>query len=211
MSRLTACAGVLCFFAATPAGLFAQFNLGADGFSPYAPYGQSAADQRARRARREQAVAKAGPIARDFVETQGDQAVAAIFACSKAAAVKLAEFYASGGLGKLPRPDALLRVIAEPGNGDDVCLWAIRHASELEDTDSFEAYVQNPLEYALGLKQLMAGAAEARARRLKALAAGPPAAAAPQITQQEVILVCCGCLILIALWLWRRRQRQQGL
>ena len=114
------------------------------------------------RARREKAVAKAGPISRDFVETEGDEAVAAIFACSKPVAGQLAEFYATGGLGRMPRPGDLLRAIALPGNGDDVARWAIRQASELEDTDSFEAYVQSPLEYTCGLKQLAAGAAEAR-------------------------------------------------
>ena len=164
------------------------------------------------RARREQAVAKAGPIARDFVETQGDEAVAAIFACSKPVAEKLAEFHATGGLGKLPRPDDLLRAIAQPGNGDDVALWAIRHANVLEDTDGFEAYVRARWSTRCGLKQLAAGAAEARARRLNGLAGGPPqATAAPQITQQELILVSCGCLVLVALWIWRRRQRQMGL
>ena len=212
MSHLTACAGLLCFFAGTPAGLLADFNRGACRLGLNAAYDQWAADPRARRARREQAVAKAGPVARDFVETDGDEAVAAIFACSNEAATKLAEFYASGGLNNLPRPNALLRAIAEPGNGDDVALWAIRHASELEDTDAFDAYVQSPLEYTLGLKQLAAGAAEARAHRLNALAAGlPPTPATPAVNQQELILVCCGCLVLIALCVWRWRQRQRGL
>jgi hypothetical protein len=212
MIRLTACAGVLCIIAAAPTRLPAQFRAGAGGFNLNAPYDQWPADPRARRARREQAVAKAGPIARDFVEREGDEAVAAIFACSRAVAVKLAAFYASGGLDKLPRPDALLYAIALPGNGDDVAVWAMRHASELEDPDCFEAYVQSPLEYTCGLKQLAAGAAEARARRLGTLAAGQPqATAAPPITQQEVILVGCGCLILVSLWIWRRRQQQMAL
>ncbi len=212
MSRLTVCAGVLCIVAAAPARLPGQSNPGAGRVGLNAPYDQWRADPRARRARREQAVAKAGLIARDFVETEGDEAVAAIFACSKPVAKQLAEFYATGGLGRLPRPGDLLCAIALPGNGDDVALWAIRHADLLEDTDCFKAYVESPLEYTCGLKQLAAGAAEARARRLNGLAGGPPqATAAPQITQQELILVSCGCLVLVALWIWRRRQRQMGL
>ena len=124
---------------------------------------------------------KVGPAGRDFVEAHGEEAVAAVSRCSKDVAVKLAEFHAGGGLDKLPRPDDLPRAIARPGNGDDVCLWAIKHHEELEDADGFEAYVEDPLEYALGLKKLAAGAAEARARRQAALAAPPrpPPGAAP--------------------------------
>lgn len=123
-------------------------------------------DPRVRRANREKAVALTGPIARDFVETYGDEAVAAIFAVSKATAVKLAEFHASSELGKLPRPRDLLRIIANPRYRDDVALWAIQHGSELTDTDSFDAYLARPLEYAMGLRQLQTGAASVRANRL---------------------------------------------
>lgn len=156
-----------------------------------------------------------GRCGRDFVEAHGEEAVAAVSRCSKDVAVKLAEFHAGGGLDKLPRPDDLPRAIARPGNGDDVCLWAIKHHEELEDADGFEAYVEDPLEYALGLKKLAAGAAEARARRQAALAAppaaAPPAPPLPRVTEQEAILVGAGILVLIALVIWRRRQRQQGL
>ena len=163
MIRWITLGSVLCFLmAASPADLFAQFNPYGNRSNPYGPD----ADPRVRRAYREKAVATVGPNARDFVETQGDEAVAAIFACSRPVAVKLAEFHASGEMGKLPRPRDLLRVIAQPRHGDDVALWAIHHAGELTDTDSFDAYLISPLDYALGLKQLAAGAAEARARRL---------------------------------------------
>ena len=215
MIRLTMWASALCvLITMPPIRLFAQVNPAAGRVAPADAW---STDPRARRARREQAVAQVGPAARDFVETQGDEAVAAIFACSKSVAGKLAEFHASGGLGKLPRPNNLLRAIGRPSNGDDVALWAIQHASALEDPDSFDAFVQNPLEYALGLKQLEDGAAEMRARRMNAAAASPavpPAVplALPQVSQQELILVGAGCLILVALWLWRRKQlRQQGL
>ena len=126
--------------AASPADLFGQFNPYGNRSNPYAP----GADPRVRRAYREQAVAVVGPIARDFVETHGEEAVAAIFACSRPVAVKLAEFHASGELGKLPRPRDLLRVIAQPRHGDDVALWAIHHARELTDMDSFDAYLHQP-------------------------------------------------------------------
>ncbi|HVS39336.1 MAG TPA: hypothetical protein VMS17_27510 [Gemmataceae bacterium] len=212
MNRLTIGVGLVWVFAAAPAGLFAQFNAGAGGLGASARPNLSAADPRARRAWREQAVARAGPAARDFVEAMGDDAVAAVFACSPPAAAKLAEFYASGGLGRLPRPADLLRAVAQPGAGDDVCLWAMQHAGELEDADAFEAYVESPLEYALGLKPLAAGAAEARARRLNPVAAAPPAAPAalalPPVSTNELILLGCGVLILIALWVYRRRQKQ---
>ena len=167
MIRRVTWGSVLCLLvAASPADLFAQFNPYGNWSNPYG----SGADPRVRRAYREQAVAKVGPIARDFVETQGDEAVAAIFACSRPVAVRLAEFHASGEMGKLLRPRDLLRVIAQPRHGDDVALWAIAHAGELADTDSFDAYLLSPLDYALGLKQLATGAADARARRLNQVA-----------------------------------------
>ena len=107
MIRWIAFGSVLCLImAASPAGLFAQANPYGNISNPYRP----GADPRVRRAYREKAVAAVGgPHARDFVETHGDEAVAAIFACSKPVALKLAEFHASGELGKLPRPRDLLR------------------------------------------------------------------------------------------------------
>src|SRR5581483_7178490 len=158
MMRWMTLGGVLCFvMAAPPDNLFAQFNpYGNNRYNPYA----ASADPRLRRAWREQAVAEVGPVARDFVETMGDDAVAAIFSCSRPVAVMLAEFYASGGMGKLPRPHGLLLVIAQPRHGDDVVVFAIHHAAELADVDSFDAFLISPLDYAMGLKKLAAGAAE---------------------------------------------------
>src|SRR5579871_53297 len=99
MIRWFTCGGLLCLLmAAEPAELFGQ--LGPHGDNPYA----LGIDPRVRRAWRERAVAIIGPRARDFVETQGDEAVAALFACSRPVAVKLVEFHNSGGLDKLPRP-----------------------------------------------------------------------------------------------------------
>ncbi len=137
----------------------------------YSPHFDATADPRVRRANRERAVAVVGPCAREFVEALGDDAVAALFACSKPVAVKLAKFHDSGELGKLSKPRDLLYVIAQPRHGDDVALWAIQHAGELNDLDCFDAFLLNPLEYALNLKQLAAGANEVRASRLTAAAA----------------------------------------
>jgi len=194
---------VLCFLmAASPADLFAQFNPYGNRFNPYGPE----ADPRVRRAYREKAVAIVGANGRDFVETQGDEAVAAIFACSRPVAERLAEFHASGEMGKLPRPRDLLRVVAQPRHGDDVALWAIHHAGEIADTDSFDAYLLSPLDYALGLKQLETGAAESRARRLNQAAIAAPPATALSDDQKLAIGGGIGFLVIAVLLLRRRKQ-----
>jgi hypothetical protein len=205
MIRLHTLMSVLCVaVAASPANLFAQFGNSAPG-----------ADPRGRRALREQAVANVGPIARDFVETQGDEAVAALFACSKPVAVKLAQFHASGGLGRLPRSRDLLLTIAHPGCGDDVALWAIGHAAELADRDSFDAFLMSPLEYAMGLKPLAAGAADMRVRRLQQAAMPTrPVPAAPlangweQMAPETKLCITGGVFLIgvAAITMWRRRQ-----
>jgi hypothetical protein len=202
MIRWITLGSVMCFLVAAPADLFGQFNPYGNRFDPYAP----GADPRMRRANRERAVATVGPIARDFVETLGDEAVAAIFACSRPVAVKLAEFHSSGEIGKLPRPRDLLFVIAEPGHGDDVALWAIHHAGELADVDSFDAYLISPLEYALGLKQLETGAAEVRARHRNQAAMATTPWAALSADQRLAIAGGAGLLIMVGLLLWRRRK-----
>jgi len=175
-------------------------------FNPYAPPVQVDNDPRTRRALRERAVAYAGPSSREFVETQGDAAVAALFACSQPAAGKLVEFHNSGGLAKLPKPGDLLRVIAQPGNGDDVLLYAIQHANELSDVDCFDAYLLNPLEYAYALRPLGEGAAEARARRLSAHAATIPW----RVTLDGRAIALGGGILAIVLFLWWRRRRQMA-
>jgi hypothetical protein len=194
---------VLCVVAATPAELFAQFGKGAPG-----------ADPRTRRAWREQAVASVGPNAREFVETHGDEAVAALFACSRPVAAKLAQFHASGDLGRLPRPRDLLLAIARPGCGDDVTVWAIDHAAELADRDSFDAYLFNPLEYAMGLKALAAGAAEMRARRLQQAAmpvqpeARPFASGWEELAPETKLCITVGVILIgiAAIVMWKRRR-----
>jgi hypothetical protein len=199
MKRWMTLGGVLCFvMAAPPDNLFAQFNpYGNNRYDPYA----ASADPRLRRAWREQAVAEVGPVARDFVETMGDDAVAAIFACSRPVAVMLAEYFNSGGMGKLPRPRGLLWVIGQPRHGDDVAVWAIHHAAELADVDSFDAYLISPLDYAMELKPLAAGAAEVRERRNQAATAGATTA-----KERMVIAGGAGILIIVGLLLWRRKR-----
>lgn len=187
-------ANVLLFLPAT--GALGQFN-------PYAPPVQVNPDPRMRRALRERAVAYAGEGSREFVETQGDAAVAAIFACSQGGARKLVEFNNSGKLAKLPRPADLLRVIAQPGNGDDVGVYAIQHANELTDVDNFDAYLLNPLEYAYALRPLSEGAAEVRARRLSAQAAWVPW----QVTLDGRAIAIGGGVLAVVLFLWWRRSR----
>jgi hypothetical protein len=187
--------------AAQPARLSAQFNPYGNRTNSY----EQGADPRLRRAFRERAVAAVGPVARDFVETHGEEAAAAIFACSKPVAEKLAQWHASGGLGKVPRPRDLLFTIAQPRHGNDVALWAIQHATELTDTDCFDAYLFNPLEYALGLKQLAAGAAEARARRLSPPVTATRQAPFPLTNEQVTGVVVIGFFVMLVL-LWRRRR-----
>jgi hypothetical protein len=189
---------VLWVLLAAPADLFAQVNPYGSRFDPYAPD----LDPRVRRAWREKAVA-AVPSARDFVETLGDEAVAAIFACSRPVAVKLVEFYSSGKMSKLPWPRSLLAVIAKPRHGDEVALWAIYHAGELSDPDSFTAYLSSPLEYALGLKQLATGAAEVRTRRLNQRA--PPTT--PSLSGDAKLAIVIGVAVVLAgFLLWRRKR-----
>ena len=81
------------------------------------------------------------------------------------------------------------------------CLWAIDHADELGDADSFYAYLLGP-DYALGLKQLAAGAAEPHARRshqTEVTATRPPG-------QGLTMLVGVGLLSFVGIVLWRHRQ-----
>jgi hypothetical protein len=196
---VTLAGGLWLLLAAQPADLFGQVNPYGNAPHPYQP----AADPRARRANRERAVDAVGPITRDFVETHGDEAVAAIFACSKPVAEKLAEFFASGEMSKLPRPRSLLYVIAQPRHGDDVALWAMQHVGELADPDSFDAYLLSPLDYALDLKQLNAGAAEMRARRLHQAAMTK----VPLSTDEKLALLGgIGFFVIVGILVWRRRQ-----
>ncbi len=140
--------------AAQPSALFGQSARPGPAARPTAPPVTRYPDPREQRAAREQAVATVGATGRDFVETYGEDAVAAISACSQPVALRLVEFHAAGVLGKLPRPRGLLRLIGEPQHGDEVASWAMAHAGELMDLDYFDAYLIDPLPYALALQKL---------------------------------------------------------
>jgi hypothetical protein len=162
---------------------------------------QDKGDPRIRRFKREQAVARVGSVSREFVEKYGDDAVFALSPCQTPVAIKLAEFSNSGGLDKLPRPRDFLRLVAK--HGGDVATWGIEHAVELGDVDNFDAYLENPLEYAMNLKLLADGAAESRARRLNAQV---PAGNQPpfQMTVDlRTVGAIAGGLLLIGLLAWR--------
>ena len=69
-----------------PSSLLGQSGHRRPPTGPYAPEVKPPPDPRELRAARERAVATVGPGGRDFVETYGEDAVAAIFACSQPAA-----------------------------------------------------------------------------------------------------------------------------
>lgn len=181
-----------------PTSALAQYN-------PYAPVnGQS--DPRVRRALREQAVAYAGPAAREFVESQGDDAVAALLACSQPVARKLAEAHTS--LSKTPKPRELFKAIATAG--DDAALWALQHhQTELMDVDNTDAFCSEPLQYALGLKPISEGGAQVRARRLAAQTVTSPTPNQQwQVTlDAPKLAVIGGVFVVVLLCLWLRKRR----
>ena len=202
LRAIARCVVLLMLVALPPASSFAQAQH------------ESSDDPRVRRAAREKAIATLGPGARPFVEAYGENAIAAIGACSRHVALKLVAFYDSGQLNRLARPGKLLAVISDPRHRDDVALWAIEHAAELNDPDSLEAYLSDPLEYALGLKALEAGAARMRTMRLnRAVMAATPAPArdAPHwkalLDDDRVGVTACACaVIILAIVLWRNRR-----
>jgi hypothetical protein len=166
-------------------------------------------DPRVKRAWREQAVANVGPIARGLVETHGDAAVAAIFACSKATAVKLAQFHASGELNKLPRPAALLNAISAVAPGDAVANFAMQHADALADVTRFNVFLAEPLTYAMSLKSLDAGVDEYRRR----LEWRENAQRKHEMTRREELVtaaILAGAWLLAAILILRYRDRIQA-
>src|SRR5580658_4584210 len=128
MIRTMILANVLCIPLVAPASLFGQFDGSGNRTGSNMPSAYANLDARTRRALRERAVAAVGPVARQFVETLGEEAAVALLACSRPVAVQLAEFFASGQMDLLPRPRDLLVVIAYPRHRDAVALWAIQHA-----------------------------------------------------------------------------------
>jgi hypothetical protein len=138
------------------------YPLAADGQTPHEEN-----NPRAMRAARERTVAEIGPIARGFVEFWGEEAVHACRACTPKAGAKLCQFYASGGLGRLPEPLTLLRTIArtEGGKADPIVDFVVLYAAMLEDRERLRAFCCDPLTYSLALKSLEQGVEEYRYER----------------------------------------------
>ena len=129
--------------------------------------GQTIIDPREQRLMRERAVAFVGPRSR--LRGNLRRGCGGCHSCLFAAdGAQLVEFYISGGLDTLPQPRLLLRVIAQPRHGNEVAAWAITNVKELSDTDRFNAYLADPLTYALALKKLDDGVAELRENRKRA-------------------------------------------
>jgi hypothetical protein len=167
-------------------------------YVPYAPPDLRFKDPRARRTNRERAVVALGtPEARAFVESHyGDQACAAIFACSQSVGQELAELHASGDLGKLPKPAEILRVIGF--RGDDAAKFVIHNTRELQDPDCTDAFLARPLEFALGLERLEEAASQIRASR--------ETSERLAIQNQRLEYVAVGSAVLIiAFCIWRYR------
>ena len=196
MIRRSCCIGLLTLImSASSADLLAQ---------------SSSSDPRTRRAYRERAVAIVGPEGRDFIETFGEDAVAATFAVSKPVALQLARFSNSGKLGKLPRPGDLLRLIAKPRHGDDVARYAMLHSDELVDVDNFNTFLARPLDYAMELRDLETGAAASRANRLdpEEPPTKPWVAKVSSVMNDDTLgmTACAAFVILLAFALWRRKR-----
>jgi hypothetical protein len=169
---------------------------------------------RERRAIRDKAVERAGPESRNFVEAYGEDAVAAIYACTSLGIQKLIEFHASGGMGNLPRPRDLLRAVAQYRHGDDVILWAAANQTELVDPERFDAFINEPLEFALGLKTLAEGVEELRAARRTPqpsqrpmIELAKPPARNPTNPRDIAVIVGVTAVVGLAIW-WRRKRRQ---
>jgi hypothetical protein len=165
------------------------------------------------RAVRERAVAHWGPASRAFVETYGEDAIAALAACRRPAALALVELHNSGRLNQVARPRELLKVIAKPENGSDVANWVIANAEELADRDKFDAFLRDPLCYALSLKTLEDGAKEVVIDRLRSPTSSQGRAArnaALSDGEVQVMVVCGALLVIIVLWKLHKR-RTQGL
>jgi hypothetical protein len=161
------------------------------------------ADPRAKRAMREKAVASVGPIARNFVETYGESAVTAIFACTRPTATKLAQFHADGKLSRFPRPDLLLGIIGRPKHGDAVALFAMQHCDELADDTRFRLFLSDSLTYSLSLKSLDSGVAEYSAR-VTQYRRQQEAADKDRLMDQLIGVGVIGIIVLLA---WRYRNR----
>ncbi len=141
---------------ATPAEIFGQGFKGPNVNVPM--------DARMRRAMRDRAVARAGQNSREFVETYGEVAAAAILRCSPNVGRMLTKAYEDGNIAMLADAPRVLQLIAHPQAGDDVAMFILNHIGELCDPVGMNAFMSSPLEYAMRLKKLEDDVAENRKR-----------------------------------------------
>jgi predicted RNase H-like nuclease len=158
-------------------------------------------DAKGKRAARERAVAKIGPSGRAFIETYGEDAVAAVFKCSAATGRKLAEFYQAGSLEKFRSPSMLLLAIAR--EGDPVAAFAMEHAKELSDPECFDVFLLDPMTYAMKIRTLAAGVEGYRRYLELAQRRQEKAEHDDKVTK----LVVAGVVLLVGLLIWRARRR----
>lgn len=176
------------------------------GFNPYTPQ----SDPRAMRARREQAVTHVGSdqIARKIVEEFGEDAVAALLACSPETAKRLAQWHNNGDLNRqVVKPRDLLRVIGQPGAADEVAVFAMQNADKFGDVDVLDAYTSAPLFYTCGIKKLSDGASEMRARRVQVDA--PRGMPTSMDVQTQLVVIGMGLVILVVIYRWWKSRQAE--
>jgi len=120
-------------------------------------------DVEQRRAERDQVLRSVGPQAGPFTRKHGDAGVLALRKCGAETGRKLVDLDEKGGLDRLPRPEAILEIIAQ--TGDVVALWIIDQSVALADPDMFDAFCREPRDFAYGLKSLEKAGAELRKTR----------------------------------------------
>lgn len=187
------------------------------GQKPYNPFSTTQYKQpsaRARRATRERAVAFGGLAVRPLVESAfGDEAARAVLSCSKDTSVRLAEFYTAGGMAKWSRPAELMIVLAEKGQANDCVNWITQpqHARLLDDRDNFEAFLQAPMDYVLGLAPLETAGSELRAQRLAPAPSYEPVdnnqfVLPANVDKKTAIGIGCGLVLFIGIIVLLRRK-----
>lgn len=183
---------------------------------PY--YGDSSESvARTRRANREKACTHAGAAARGLVESEvyGDDGARALLALPSETAAQLAEFHASGGFTRTARPKELLGLIGRHKSGQDITLWLLENARQLESDDAVTVFLEDPMTYVLALKKLGTAVAERQARLESEKRAGEKGAQHPPEpepvplmsrpdTRPILGLVIAAGLILFGIW-YRRR------
>jgi hypothetical protein len=157
-------------------------------------------DPRERRALRENAVFRVGDDARALVESDwGDESALALLKVSRVNAAKLVACHASGSLSRTNRPKEILLAVAR--HGDDVCEYVTGHADELADMDCCEAFVSDPLTFALGLQKVQSAGQERKSRRLSV----PSEMTVHDPTMRNIVIGVVVVVVIGGIWLKRRR------